>query len=335
MRALNAEENARERARARTALDHATCRGPPRGLTLTSAQSADVALEPPFHPHPNHLPFVLAFHRPYILLTLHRPSFAPIAMPEAQLSNESGGPTAPSALLESFPSFDRLPPEIATRIITLAYRSPELSCIRKEDIKKRSRLALDVQTTLSLTLVSKSVAKVANATLYETIRLTKPSALLELHATLDAKPELAKLIRNLHVGSEDTLPTSEWPLVFDFPRGNERMTKLLLQSTVFLTSYGAADEVPSWLKHAHRWPVEIREVGEDTSDKDGQWAAIARAVRAAVDYVDLDLYKRGYSKSGKKIGLVSDSVRDEVIEPPFAMADALTASLPRSLPRHL
>lgn len=248
-------------------------------------------------------------------------------MPETRKHNDGDHPTLP--LPTEFPSFNRLPPEIATRIITLACRSPEKSS-KKEDIKKRSRLALDVQTTLSLTLVSKSVGKVATSTLYETIRIAKPSALLELHATLDTRPELAKRIRNLSVGSEETLPTSEWPLAMEFARGDAPQAILLLRSTVFLT----AGDLPGWAKRAHRWLVEPSGVSVVPSDKDEQSAAIIRAVRSAVDHVDVDPYKREYSKSGKKIGLVSDSKGDDEAVRTFTVTDAL-ATPPTSFPTRL
>lgn len=214
-------------------------------------------------------------------------------MPSAHKVKEAASPCpAPN-----FASFTNLPREIADRIIILACRSPELSC-NDAELEKRSLFALDLNTTFSLTQVSKSISDTAFSALFETVRITKPSTLVELHATLKARPELGNRIKNLHIGARDNLPVSKWPFqtAYDSFGGLVSDAKLRLRTSLDKKMR------PRWCAGDDRsWPMEE----ERGRAMNASHLAIVRAIESALKHVDLDPYKREYGKSGSRIGLVS------------------------------
>lgn len=198
----------------------------------------------------------------------------------------------------SFPLFTLLPPELATRILLLASRFPEPSC---KHPSKRSPLALDISTTLSLALTCKSINKIVTPLLYNAVRITRPSALLEILNTLEERPSLSKLIRHLHVGDECTLyqDDHDWPLVVEYMEDAMRLDYPVLW---LKTSWVAQDEeenkLPRWCEPGRSWCLEPWRL-------DCRGRAVASAIQLAIQGVDVQPYRRGYAKSGKRIGVVS------------------------------
>lgn len=254
-----------------------------------------------FEHSPPH-PLVLPFHpHPITPATLTAAMSAAHKQATGEPSTSPGSQSSSSpALATSFPSFSLLPPEIANRILTLACRSPEPSCKDAKEAKRRSPLSLDVATTLSLTLVSRAVSKVATTVLWETIRITKPSALLELYAAVREKPELAERIEHLHAGAEVMMPASEWPLSISYSDWSIHGGPMLSLSASFKGG-DAAQRLPQGIIYGLPWPVQPQQ----KRLSDSREVAIGAAIEAALECINLDPYKRGYGLSGAIIGLVS------------------------------
>lgn len=139
----------------------------------------------------------------------------------------------------SFPAFTRLPSHIAQRILVLACRSAPSSC-HPLDAAKRGRLELDATTTTSLARVSKAINKVITPILWTSIRIVKPSALIELAAAVEARPILGQRIKNLHFGGEEMQVTSEWPLGIEVGKGKKKGDGPLPQDDSLVRRYGGA-----------------------------------------------------------------------------------------------
>lgn len=184
----------------------------------------------------------------------------------------------------SFPLFPHLPQEIATRILLLACRSAH------------SFLTPDVSTTHALSLVSKPIHVLVNPLLYKVIRVTRPSSLVEIVETFEQRPELGKLVKHLHIGAEDTLVPGDWPLVMD---ASEEGVEMQYPALWLKTSLKGAEELPRWCEPGREWCLE----GSERVNCRG--AAVRDAIEAALQALDVEPYKKGYARSGGKIGLVS------------------------------
>lgn len=203
----------------------------------------------------------------------------------------------------SFPLFTLLPPELATRILLLACRSPSPT---DKHPSKRSSLSLDIPTTLSLTLICKSIDKIITPLLYSAVRITRPSALLEILNTLEERSDLGKMIRHLHVGDEYTLyqDDHDWPLVVEHMEDAMRLDYPVLW---LKTSWVASDEeegkLPRWCEPGRSWCLEPWRL-------DCRGRAVVGMIEKAMQGVDVQPYRRGYAKSGKKIGVVSRDLHE-------------------------
>lgn len=194
----------------------------------------------------------------------------------------------------------RLPREIVDNILTLACRAPE-SDMSAGKVAKRSLLALDVKTTLNLTQVSRSFGDGVVRTLYHAVRITKPSALIELLRTLKVRPDLGKLIKHLHIGADKTLVRIKWPLIVELDEDGIELEYPIVRLKTSLCSHEDEELVlPKWCQPGRSWNLEPGRV-------DCRGAAVGRAVRAAVKKIDIEPFRRQFSSSGKRIGRVSRS----------------------------
>lgn len=202
---------------------------------------------------------------------------------------------SPCSASSSF--FIRLPPEVLELIVSYACRSPPPSTSPKA-ASKRSPLALDSKTTLNLSLTSKSLHALISLILLENVRLTRLSSLIELNRTLDSNPALGELIKSLHVGTEtESLAAGEWPLLKE---DEEEGVKLRYSVLWIKTSFGEDEEgkLPKWCEPDRSWCFEPGRL-------DCQGVASTNAIKAAMDALDVEPYRRGYARNGEKIGLVS------------------------------
>lgn len=99
-----------------------------------------------------------------------------------------------------------LPLEIRQLIVEMACLSPSSST------PFRSPFPTDVDTILTLCLVCKETHAQATDLLWQTISITRPSALFAFYQALLLRPERASLVSSLHIGPQDTLPSYWWPL---------------------------------------------------------------------------------------------------------------------------
>ena len=114
----------------------------------------------------------------------------------------------PCAAPASFTNFPLLPYDIQTTIINMGCRLRKLPTTPAAS-EGNPVVHLDTKTTKSLALVNKTFNAVVTRTLYQNLRITRPSTLRLLAATIYDRPELGRLVRSLHVGPTDPLP-SDW-----------------------------------------------------------------------------------------------------------------------------
>lgn len=244
-------------------------------------------------------PFFSFLHLHHNLLLAITPS-----PPIENKNSDDGMPPHPRPT--SFTSFTLLPRELADRIITLACRAPGPSTPAYENVSFRSPLALDVDTTLSLAQVSKTIDEIVVGILYDAVRITRPSALLELLRTVSTRPQLGMLIKHLHIGAEETLANQkDWPLEMQDREDGERLEYPTPRLRTSLFHPGDDDEdqstlLPEWCGSLQSWPLEPARL-------DCQGAAVTAAIRVALESIDVEPYRRGYARSGDKVGLVSDT----------------------------
>lgn len=106
-------------------------------------------------------------------------------------------------------------------------------------------------------------------------------------------------MKSLHVGTEnDSLAAGEWALLKE---DEEEGVRLRYPVLWIKTSFGEDEEqtLPKWCEPERSWSFELGRL-------DCQGVAVANAIKAAMDALDVEPYKRGYARSGEKIGLVSD-----------------------------
>lgn len=149
--------------------------------------------------------------------------------------------------------------------------------------------------------------KIATKALYSAIRLTRPSDVICLLRTLKGRPELGKLVQNLHIGAEETFKASEWPLLL--VRTDEKGVPLERPELWLRTSQRKKELLPEWCEVGRAWRIEPEDKVEAAAI-DGKEKAVRLAIQAAMRDIDIDPYRRGYGKSKQKIGLVSEERRE-------------------------
>lgn len=119
------------------------------------------------------------------------------------MPSTSSAAVAGDSPLASLHNFSLLSYEVQGRIVNTA------CLLRMNDVSTGPAVLLDASTATSLALVSKTFNAMAVQTLYAHIRITRPSELRLLVASIVERPHFATLIRSLHIGPSDRLPY-EW-----------------------------------------------------------------------------------------------------------------------------
>lgn len=194
--------------------------------------------------------------------------------------------------VKSLSAFFGLPRELQVRIA-------ELSCRAYKDAIWRSELDLHDDNALNLLCTSRYFHALVTPIFYAHIRATRPSALVSLFKTVAAHPERGSMIRSLHLGPDDELDRSHWPL-------KTREGKLYLRSSLhchlgtlfYSTRFNDQDLEPKW--HYENWEVSLTEAAPHCRGR-----AIFAALQAAELALDVRPSEPGRGRSGCDIGLVS------------------------------
>lgn len=121
----------------------------------------------------------------------------------------------PATDVDSQQRYNKLPAELWNMVIDLA-------CLGRPPSSPNSSGSFfqrDVPTMLSLNLVCLEMHDYVQPIIYQKIAITRPSALYALHQVLQAHPERARLVEEIHVGPQEILPPYWWPLsVLDAPK---------------------------------------------------------------------------------------------------------------------
>lgn len=144
-----------------------------------------------------------------------------------------------------------------------------------------------------LARVSQGCNSLITSVLYRHIWIAKPSALRRLHATFARRPDLATLVRSIHLGPAAELPAKGWPILLGgTPEG--RLPELSIKTSV------------SWGHEEDLWPLWCRPGDasglKDPSADNCENFAITQALKGAQRDLDVEPWRRGYSRSGRYIG---------------------------------
>lgn len=169
-------------------------------------------------------------------------------------------------------SFAVLPRELQTRILLYALEPANAS----------SQAAV-------LALVSRNCNAIITPLLYRHVRVTTPSMLRSIHAAVQAKPALAKLVQSIHIGPDSELLSQGWPLVLEEEEGGGSILALMPTLDKSL--------LPIWVQPGLAFDIHCP---HDLGCKD---FAIHRAIRRALEDLDVKAIRRGWSESGRKIGI--------------------------------
>ncbi|PWN25406.1 hypothetical protein BDZ90DRAFT_281613 [Jaminaea rosea] len=200
---------------------------------------------------------------------------------------------APSSL--SLAGFADLPHELQVTIINYACETPS-----SDDMFYRATCnepLLDIQTTLSLSLVSRELHPHVTVLLYRRIRIVRPTTLALLAATLTSRPALGRVIRSLHVGPDDELP-EEWhpieEISFEDPDswGSWEGDSPPPPETRF--SHSLVDHETSKQPKDCSWSYTL-----DTARGSCQDQAVHSILGVAQEVIDVNLMREGYAMSGE------------------------------------
>lgn len=166
-------------------------------------------------------------------------------------------PTPPSSSNTASPAtFWHLPIEhLATQ------RRPKAN----DTLDRRGLLRLDYGTLRSLTLVSRQFNAAFKPVLFAHVKITRPSVLAEFRRSLVMNPENAMLVRSLHLGPLEELPSGYWPLRTKYEdddddecyccERDEPPPLLLLVKTSLTRS--DEDMLPRWCKPEKEWAPSL------------------------------------------------------------------------------
>lgn len=189
-------------------------------------------------------------------------------------------------------SFAHLPRELQLMIITNALHTTQMQA-PLISTSTAQNVAIDIQQATLLSLVSHSCRTIIVDMLYTHIRMTKPSALVQLHRTRSQSPNLAAVVRSIHLGPEEELPDKEWwgddNDRWGGPAGGEpgRCIRTTLVDKSVLPDFwklGGSISI--------KWPGGTEER-----------LAIGDAVYGALQDIDVEPWRRRFSWSGSNIGV--------------------------------
>lgn len=192
-------------------------------------------------------------------------------------------------------SFEALPRELQLIIVSEHLRLPPWKPNPYAWPKPKPPIeppTFDLKLALDLAIVSPSCRDIVSGILLRRVRITRPSSLRSLFTTLSQRPDLAAHIRSIHLGPDKEPEYSfyRWPIAaagYGWPY-------LSLRSTLDETKEGS--RVPPWYKHGCLWR-DHDHVGSCTG------VAVGNAIQAAINGLELEPWRKGYSKSGLHIGI--------------------------------
>lgn len=181
-------------------------------------------------------------------------------------------------------SYDSLPTELKISIVELACLSSSAS---------PSEPLHDLETCLHFSLVNKQFHAQTLLHLYRQITITRPSSLYSLHQVLQSHPRRGALIKNLHIGSQTTLPFDWWPISQAYPEAGSIFGRTLVdnRSYTWLTTSLSLEELPADFEPA--WPLDATKSG-------CRAAAIDDALRVAQNTLGIDLLRQSKKRQGEE-----------------------------------
>lgn len=223
------------------------------------------------------------------------------------------------AQLSSFKKFALLPHEVQSLIVTLACSAEQTSwsssaSAAASDVSSasgsatyldvgRSRSALpriDAATALSLSLVSRSMYALLAPLIWRRAWLTHSSQVASFQQALAARPQLGRLVKSLHIGPDDDVPASFYPLggqqgSVNSDDDSDAIAAEPPITTAITSSLGQHNEtnlLPHWAERERRWCLEKRAI-------DCGPGAVFDALCEIQRALDVDLLDGGKTRSGQ------------------------------------
>lgn len=232
--------------------------------------------------------------------------------PASHKSTASGENAAPNSdgtksSVKTLSAFFDLPRELQVRIVELSCRA------YKKALRCSSTLGFDDATAIELLCTSKYFKALVTPIFYSHVRVSRPSSLLNLFNTISAHPERGRMIRSLHLGPDEEIFASHWPLSYFDDDVHIRSS---------LTSYFCSSFRDTRVSDAHlepEWHCDIWDVSLTTAEPHCRGKAIYRALKAARRALDVDPLSPGRDKHDNNIGLVSASSRSSSQDHPLTV----------------
>lgn len=200
-------------------------------------------------------------------------------------------------LEQQLTDFWKLPAELQHRILFAACELPV--------IERRTSVGLSTsctETILSLMKASRSFYAVVTPLLYHHVRLPRPSNLRQFHQTLAARPLLGRMVKSIHIGTDEALPKDWWPSTNVYR--NDKLEKLFMLRLASPSSRNA-----SLWKDCMTWLHDRNVDHEDGSEG----KALEEAIESALHDLDVHPDMRSYS-SASGVDLDHDVWHERALE---------------------
>lgn len=136
--------------------------------------------------------------------------------------------------------------------------------------------------------------------LYKSVWLSRPSALACFQSALSARPQLARLVKSLHVGPDSTMPHWYYPLQIEDAWGGSSPARTSIKTS--LRDLDDAKLLPQCCSRYHAWNVK-------SSGYDAASRAVSQALLAAQRDIDVDLDAYEQSSLGLRLSPHEAKVR--------------------------
>lgn len=225
----------------------------------------------------------------------------------ARTTNAAASSDATCSDATTLSAFFNLPHELQVRIVELSCRA------YKKALRCSSTLGFDDATAIELLCTSRYFNALVTPIFYSHVRVSRPSSLLNLFDAISAHPERGSMIRSLHLGPDDELHSSHWPLLYydDDVHMNSSLYSYF-GSLLRETRINDCSLEPEW--YSDVWDVSLT-----TAEPHCRGKAIYRALKTAKRSLDVDPLSPGRDKRDNNIGLVSASSRPPTQDHPLTV----------------
>lgn len=214
--------------------------------------------------------------------------------------------SASATTTTSLAKFMQLPHELRLSTLELAcYKPPQQD--QGGNISKTWRLQLDTQMLCNLILVSREFQSTFQPLLYAHVKLGRPSTLASFHASLVSRPSNAALVKSIWLGPLGGLGDKWWPVEVKYVGGadycfpwmdDDNEDEVAALKTSLRRRDEPLNQLPRWARPESEWT-------HDQDVKTCQEKAVAMALSAAIESVNVYFSTYLYDEDIEDLGIVS------------------------------